>query len=83
METLEKIKAERDELKWFVDKLDSRIVVSTIHNGKYKYKTYQEIMYFIKGQLFDLKYRLDSIRKGDFPVPQSMDCNSSSTIISS
>ena len=67
-ETYEKIKAERDALKWFVDSLGENIVVNPINKGKYERRKHHEILYFIKSGLFDLRYNLNSIENGDIPV---------------
>ena len=54
LETPERIKSERDAMKWFIQSLDERIVT----NGKC---LPHEALRYIKAGLFDLHYTLKSI----------------------
>jgi len=67
-ESYEKIKAERDAMKWFVDLLGENLVINPIVKGKYERRKHQELLYFIKAELFDLRYNLISIENGNIPV---------------
>ncbi|MDR2004084.1 MAG: hypothetical protein LBQ74_13715 [Prevotella sp.] len=58
-ESYEKIKAERDAMKWFIDSLDERIVINSETSGRRKH---HEILHYIKAGLFDLRHNLVSIR---------------------